>query len=38
MEVLILLAFTGLFGWWGIWVSGRGETKRRDEEQRRSEG
>jgi len=27
MEVLILLIFTGLFAWWGFWVSQRGETK-----------
>jgi hypothetical protein len=33
MDVLILLVFTGLFAWWGIWVSDRGETKHRKREE-----
>jgi hypothetical protein len=28
VEVIILLIFTGLFAWWAMWVSERGETKR----------
>jgi hypothetical protein len=27
MDVLAVLIFTGLFAWWGFWVSQRGETK-----------
>jgi hypothetical protein len=36
MDVLILLIFTGLFAWWGFWVSQRGETKNPPDSGRRS--
>ena len=39
MDVLILLVFTGLFAWWGFWVSERGETKHpRDKDRPNGDG
>ena len=35
MDVVILLVFTAIFAGWAIWVSGRGETRRDERQDRR---